>query len=427
MLHHQKVSLDHAALADLLSKTENLLILQDLDGVCMPLVNDPLNRTIDRSYLSATTKFDGYFFVLTNGEHIGKRGLQTIIERAVGSAEIAKDQALYLPGLAAGGVQWQDRSGTVSHPGVNPDELDFLAEVGERIERVLDGFLQAQHTFESAKRTQLVQASVLDNVASPTANLNTLHKELVGSSNTPASADIDRFVQLQQHMVTLMEELLQEAEAAGLADQFFVHYAPNLGRDGFAHEAVWFADAKSAGTTDFQFMLRGAIKEAGVLALLNHYFFVRTGHYPLGVNFNARQAPRSLDDMLELVVQNFDPSLMPTIVGVGDTVTSQAVEQDGGLDFKRGGSDRNFLQLIQNIGQATDTPTLRVFVDSSGGELRNRRPVRLGTNEQGTPIVLAGIGDPRDDSDPLTINVVFPGGPKEYCQMFQQAAAKRAG
>ncbi len=425
MLHHQTVSLNHAALADLLSETENLLILQDLDGVCMPLVNDPLTRTITKSYLSATTQFDEHFFVLTNGEHIGRRGLQTIIENAVGGAEIAKAQKLYLPGLAAGGIQWQDRNGTVSHPGVSATELDFLAEVPERIERVLNDFIKAQHAFDADERARLVRSSVLDNVASPTANLNSLHKKLVGNSDAASSEDIEHFVQLQQHMVTLMEELLQEAEAAGLADQFFIHYAPNLGRDGFVHEAVWLADAESAGTTDFQFMLRGALKEAGVLALLNHYFFVRTGHYPLGVDFDARQAPRSLDDMLKLVVQNFDPLLMPTIVGIGDTVTSQAVERNGGLDFKRGGSDRNFLQLIQNIGQAIDTPALRVFVDSSGGELRNRRPIRLGSNEQGTPIVLDGIGDPRDNSDPLTINVVFPGGPEEYCQMFQQAADKR--
>ncbi|EDX85495.1 glucosylglycerol 3-phosphatase [Synechococcus sp. PCC 7335] len=425
MLHHQTVSLDHAALADYLGQSENLLIIQDLDGVCMPLVNDPLNRTLGKSYLSATTQFDEHFFILTNGEHIGQRGLQTIIESAVGGAAVAKEQRLYLPGLAAGGVQWQDRSGEVSHPGVDQTELDFLTEVAERIERTLDDFLKAQHSFSEAERTRLVKASVLDNVASPTANLNSLYQAIVGELETTHSSDIDRFVQLQQHIVTLMEELLQEAEAAGLADQFFVHYAPNLGRDGFVHEAVWFADAQTAGTTDFQFMLRGAVKEAGVLSLLNHYFFVHTGHYPLGVDFNARQAPRSLDDMLKLVVQNFERSLMPTIVGVGDTVTSQAVEQNGKLEFKRGGSDRNFLQLIQNIGQATETPTLQVFVDSSGGELRNRRPVKLGTNNEGSPIVLDGIGDPRDESDPLTINVVFPNGPEEYCQMFQSAAGKR--
>jgi glucosylglycerol 3-phosphatase len=425
MLHHQKVSLDHAALAKLFSETENLLIIQDLDGVCMPLVNDPLTRTIDQRYLEATKQFDEHFFVLTNGEHVGKRGLQTITERAVGGAAIAKSRRLYLPGLAAGGVQWQDRSGAVSHPGVGQTELDFLAEVAERIERTLDDFLKAQHTFSETERAQIVAASVLDNVASPTANLNSLYNKLVDQAEATSSANVEQFVQLQQHMVTLMEELLQEAEAAGLADQFFVHYAPNLGSDGFVHEAVWFADAQTAGTTDFQFMLRGAVKEAGVLALLNHYFFVHTGNYPLGVDFNVRQAPRSLDDMLLLVTQNFDPAHMPTIVGVGDTVTSQAVKQNGGLAFKRGGSDRNFLQLIQNIGQATDTPTLRVFVDSSGGELHNRRPIRLGTDEQGNAIVLDGIGDPNDDSDPLVINMVFPGGPKEYCQMFQTAADRR--
>jgi len=147
----QNLSLDHSAFASCLAQTHNLLIIQDLDGVCMPLVNDPLTRVIAPEYLSAAAQLAGHFFVLTNGEHVGKRGLQTITERALQSSfdsdetslsEKIADSGLYLPGLAAGGVQWQDRQGRVSHPGVSPEELDFLAEIPKRIKQTLTEFLQ---------------------------------------------------------------------------------------------------------------------------------------------------------------------------------------------------------------------------------------------------------------------------------------------
>ncbi|MEO1634260.1 MAG: glucosylglycerol 3-phosphatase [Cyanobacteria bacterium J06631_9] len=440
MLSSQTLSLNHAALSDWFVESKNILIIQDLDGVCMPLVNDPLTRKISPAYLRAAAQLNGHFFVLTNGEHVGQRGLQTIIERALSGADDADahtdaytdshivskrvaEEGLYLPGLAAGGVQWQDRKGVVSHPGVGQAELDFLAKVPGRIEKMLSDFL-AVHCgdWSAEEREQAVQASVLDNVASPTANLNSLHALFVEKAGT----DMTVFVQLQAQMAQLMETLLTEAEAQGLADQFFVHYAPNLGRDGFVHEVIWLADGQTAGTTDFQFMLRGAVKEAGVLALLNHYFFEQTGHYPLGVDFNARQAPRSLEDMLALVMQNFDPALMPRLMGVGDTVTSQGDESGPGLTFRRGGSDRGFLQLIQNIGNATNTPALTVYVDSSGGELSNRRSLTVEKNVQGHDVVIGGIGDPRDTSDPLQVNVAFPGGPQQYCAWFEAAAAAYA-
>ncbi|MEM9805684.1 MAG: glucosylglycerol 3-phosphatase, partial [Cyanobacteria bacterium P01_D01_bin.56] len=213
---------------------------------------------------------------------------------------------------------------------------------------------------------------------------------------------------------------LTEANEQSMGESFFVHYAPNLGQDQTGDEVVWWADETTSGTTDFQFMLRGAIKEAGVLALLNHYYFQTVGTYPLGVGFNARQAPKTLDDMLTLVKQNFDPAHMPLIVGVGDTVTSKAVDTDEGLVFKRGGSDRNFLQLIQNLGQAFNSGNLVVYVDSSGGELKNRRAIQVDNN-----IVTQGPGDPRDTTDPLTLNVVFPGGHEQYCKAFQAGASYR--
>lgn len=411
-LHQQTFSLDHKGFTDLLAHTENLLLIQDLDGVCMGLVKDPLNRSINRAYVEAAPAYDGHFFVLTNGEHIGKRGINGIVAKAL--QQPVGD--LHLPGLAAGGVQWQDRSGQLTHPGVSEAELDFLKAVPGRITTTLETFLSiVDHGLSPDTLTHCIKASVLDNVASPTANLNTFYETL---------NNLALYQQLQTQMRELTDRLLVEAEAEGLGDSFFVHYAPNLGRDAQGNEVVWWADESTSGTTDFQFMLRGAIKEAGVLSLLNRYYFMKTGLHPLGVGFNARQAPRRMEDMLALVKQNFDPAHMPLIIGVGDTVTSQAIDTDDGLVFKRGGSDRNFLQLIQNIGQALESGNLVVYVDSSGGELKNRRALQVETSN-GIPKVIQGPGDPRDHSDPLTLNVVFPGGHEQYCEAFQAGAIAR--
>ena len=109
-----------------LTDAEDLLIVQDLDGVCMGLVCDPLTRRLERRYLDAARQLDGHFFVLTNGEHIGSRGVNGIVEALFETPDRAGEQGRYLPGLAAGGVQWQDRFGSVSHPGVTDAELAFL-------------------------------------------------------------------------------------------------------------------------------------------------------------------------------------------------------------------------------------------------------------------------------------------------------------
>ena len=41
LLHEMALSLDVDKLANILANVENLLIIQDLDGVCMGLVKDP--------------------------------------------------------------------------------------------------------------------------------------------------------------------------------------------------------------------------------------------------------------------------------------------------------------------------------------------------------------------------------------------------
>lgn len=408
-LHTQSLSLDHQTFTDLLATTENLLIIQDLDGVCMGLVKDPLNRQISPQYVQATMAFEPYFYVLTNGEHIGQRGVNGIIDKAFNTSVPS-----YLPGLAAGGVQWQSRDGKVTHPGVSDAELAFLKAVPNRIADQLRAFFQQYpNALPADTLGHCIQASVLDNTASPTANLNTFHAHL---QEAP-----DLYIGLQKAMQTLMEQLLADAQAQGLENSFFVHYAPNLGRDTQGQEIVWFADQKNAGTTDFQFMLQGAVKEAGVLAILNHYFFLRSGAYPLGESFNARQAPRSHDDLLKLVKAKFDPAQMPLIVGVGDTVNSQVVKENGERIVRRGGSDRNFLTLIQDIGRTLNTGNLTVYIDSSAGEVKNRRALQVSDGQ-----VIAGPCDPKDTDDPLQLNLAFPGGHEQYCEVFQRAAAQRS-
>ena len=416
-LHQQTYSLQHDRFIKLLATTQNLLIIQDLDGVCMGLVKDPLNRQIETAYVNATQAFDEHFYVLTNGEHMGLRGVNGIIERAFGDAAQVRQQGHYLPGLAAGGVQWQNRHGAISHPGVSEAELAFLKTVPDRICSTLQAFAEDHAlTLDDATLTHCIQASALDNLASPTANLNTFHEALQG--------DRDTYVALQKSMQGLMDRLLTEAIEQGLEDSFFVHYAPNHGRDADGKEIIWFSQAHESGTTDFQFMLRGAIKEAGVLALLNRYYGQHVGTYPLGRDFNVRQAPHSHGELLDLVTTHFDPAHMPLMVGVGDTVTSKVETTSGQLVAKRGGSDRNFLHLVQDIGRAFDTGNVVVYVDSSGGELKNRKALRLDTVE-GSEQVIEGPGDPLDQADPLVLNLVFPGGHQQYCGAFQAAARQR--
>lgn len=402
----------------LLAQTENLLLIQDLDGVCMGLVNDPLHRQIDLDYARATRCFDGHFYVLTNGEHVGQRGVNGLLDRAAGHSEVAIAEIGYLPGLAAGGVQWQDCDGRVSHPGVSEAELQFLAATPERMRSRLRQFCRERpEALPAEQLEETIAASVLDNLASPSVNLNTFHARL-GDRREDCHA-------LQRAVQALLEDLLREAAQQGLGDSFFIHYAPNLGRDARGQERLKPAAAGDSGTTDFQFMLRGALKEAGVLALLNRYYGRRTGRFPLGEDFSARQAPQSLAELLALVQDHFDPEPMPVIVGAGDTVTSQVVETEQGREVRRGGSDRGFLELIQAIDRYFQRGNTVVYIDSSGGEVKNRRPVPV-VEEQGQPRAIAGPGDPRDTDDPLVLDVVLPGGHRQYIELFCQAARQRA-
>ncbi|MGL5939673.1 MAG: glucosylglycerol 3-phosphatase [Waterburya sp.] len=417
-LHKRSLSLDHQSLSQMLIERENILIIQDLDGVCMGLVRNPLTRVMDTRYLTAAKSLGDRFYVLTNGEHIGERGVNGIVERTFADTQLVKEQGLYLPGLAGGGVQWQDCYGNVTHPGISEAELTFLETVPQEIAACLRELgQQLKYGLSQIQLETCIQTVVLDNKVSPTANINAFYELL---SDTP-----QLYAELQLEIKLLMDRLLQASQQQGLEDSFFVHYAPNLGRNPQGHEIMQPALSHDAGTTDFQFMLRGAIKEVGVLVILNHYYYLKTGNYPLGQDFNARQAPRQAPALLKLVQDNFEPTIMPTIVGVGDTVTSKAVANGSQLEFKRGGSDRGFLELIQTLGQEFDTENVTVYIDSSGGEVKNRKALKLDCTNPDTVKVTEGPGDYRDLEDPLTLNFVFPGGHQQYVNLFCHVAKQR--
>ena len=83
------------ALLEELRHQPDWLMVQDLDGVCMPLVLDPLTRVMPAPYIRAAARLQGRFCVLTNGEHAGLRGVNPLVERALaGTANPASERAL---------------------------------------------------------------------------------------------------------------------------------------------------------------------------------------------------------------------------------------------------------------------------------------------------------------------------------------------
>ena len=389
--------MDLASLHQELVASPDLLIVQDLDGVCMPLVKDPLTRSLSERYVHAAARLHGSFVVLTNGEHEGHRGVNRLVETALGDCSMARKHGLYLPGLAAGGVQLQDEFGRLTHPGVSEAEMSFLASVPGRMKALMRSMLPAlMPELGEAELAVEVERAVLDTQVSPTINLNSLFGWIPD--------DVDRQRQLQSMLESLMQQLMAMAQAEGLQNSFFLHVAPNLGRDPLGCERLKPAVKGDVGSTDIQFMLRGAIKEAGLLVLINRHIAARTGTAPLGEAFNVRTAPHDHEALLALCEQRIPPEQMPSLVGVGDTVTSTV--NPSGDGWLRGGSDRGFLTLLQELGCSFGRPNRVVLVDSSGGEV-DRPSLADGS--------LAGISDP---DDPLHFDVCIPGGPEAYVNWF---------
>ena len=390
------LSLD--ALRDEMRAESDLLIVQDLDGVCMPLVKDPLTRSLRADYLQAAAAMKHQFSVLTNGEHEGRRGVNRLVEKALGDDTKARREGLYLPGLAAGGVQFQDRFGVVSHPGVSDQEMSFLESVPQRMDELLRLKLsQVMPELQGQALEEELKLAILDTQVSPTINLNSLFSKIKG--------DVKRQKQLQLMLSDLMDSLMSAATAAELPKSFFLHVAPNLGHDASGQERLKPAEPGDVGTTDIQFMLKGAIKEVGLLVLINRHIAQKTGTAPLGDTFNVRTAPHDHQALLDLCHQHIQRDAIPMLVGVGDTVTSTPCPLGDG--WLRGGSDRGFLTLLQQLGASYDRPSRVVLVDSSHGEVD--RP-NLSDSK------LTGISDP---DDPLHFDCLVKGGPEDYVEWFK--------
>ena len=390
------LSLD--ALRDEMRAESDLLIVQDLDGVCMPLVKDPLTRRLRDDYVQAAAAMQHQFSVLTNGEHEGRRGVNRLVEKALGDDTKARREGLYLPGLAAGGVQFQDRFGVVSHPGVSDQEMSFLESVPQRMDELLRLKLsQVMPELQGQALEEELKLAILDTQVSPTINLNSLFSKIKG--------DVKRQKQLQLMLSDLMDSLMSAATAAELPKSFFLHVAPNLGHDASGQERLKPAEPGDVGTTDIQFMLKGAIKEVGLLVLINRHIAQKTGTAPLGDTFNVRTAPHDHQALLDLCHQHIQRDAIPMLVGVGDTVTSTPCPLGDG--WLRGGSYRGFLTLLQQLGASYDRPSRVVLVDSSHGEVD--RP-NLSDSK------LTGISDP---DDPLHFDCLVKGGPEDYVEWFK--------
>ena len=380
---------------------QNILIVQDLDGVCIPLVQDPLQREINKEYVKDVSRLREKFAVLTCGEHEGKRGVNRLIEKALDSKKTAKENGFYLPGLAACGVEYQDRFSNLSYPGLKDNEINFLAEVPKMMRSMLTNELKKfLPNLSNEKRNKLIDVAVCDTRFTPTLNFNEIFSYVKN--------DFQKVKDLQLIMEKIMNDLLEESKNFGLDNSFYLHLMPNLGiRDG--REIMKYSTQNEFGTTDIQFIIKGAIKEAGLLFLLNKYIANKTGVYPFGENFNVRNAPKTHAQLIKLCRDKIPHEQMPLLVGVGDTVTSVKDNKDN--SWLRGGSDRGFLTLIQRLGESYKKDNQVVFVNSCNEQVL--RPRINGTDMQ-------GVSDPNDD---LKFNMIINDGPKEYIEWFKQLAS----
>jgi len=381
---------------------ENILIVQDIDGVCIPLVQDPLKRELNKEYVKAVSKLKEKFSVLTCGEHEGRRGVNRLVEKALDSKTKAKEYGLYLPGLAACGVEFQDRFSNLSHPGIKDNEINFLSKVPKIMRSMLTNELKIfLPNLSNHLREKLIEVAICDTRFTPTLNFNEIFCYV--------KHDFKKVKVLQLIMEKIMNNLLEESKNYGLDNSFYLHMMPNLGVNE-GREIMKYANQNEFGTTDIQFIINGAIKEAGLLLLLNKYISTKTGTSPFGEDFNVRDAPKTLNELINLCREKIPNDQMPLLIGVGDTVTS--VKDNKSDSWLRGGSDRGFLTLIQKLGDSYKKGNQVIFVNSSNDEVL--RP-RINGND------MTGISDPNDD---LKFNMVIDGGPEEYIEWFKQLASK---
>ena len=388
---------------EIVINSKSILFIQDIDGVCIPLVKDPMTRKLELKYIYAAKDLEEEFFVLTCGEHEGKRGVNRIIERSLNNIIEPKEKGLYLRGLAACGVEYQDNSGNISFEGVSKEELDFLSKVPnlmrpsfERIVRKifpnLDQVGINKHASKSICKTRF----------SPTINFNSLF-DLVQDDSYKRKI-------IQKSFEDMMNQIIYKAESQGLKNSFFLHISPNLGSNN-CNEIIKLSTKNDIGSTDIQLLLKGAVKDSGVLFLLNKFIEEETGKAPFGRNFNFRNSPKTIKEKVDFCKKNIKAKDMPTIIGVGDTITSQKISNKS---YSRGGSDRSFLELIQLLGKEFRSNNKIIFVDSSSGEV-----YRPSTKKSGFEGII-------DEEDNLKFDMVFQNGPKEYVEWFIKFVRNRS-
>jgi len=388
---------------EIVINSKSILFIQDIDGVCIPLVKDPMTRKLESKYIYAAKNLEKEFFVLTCGEHEGPRGVNRIIERSLNNIIEPKEKGLYLRGLAACGVEYQDNSGNISFEGVSKEELDFLSKVPnlmrpsfERIVRKifpnLDQVSINKHASKSICKTRF----------SPTINFNSLF-DLVQDDSYKRKI-------IQKSFEDMMNQIIYKAESQGLKNSFFLHISPNLGSNN-GNEIIKLSTKNDIGSTDIQLLLKGAVKDSGVLFLLNKFIEEETGKAPFGRNFNFRNSPKTIKEKVDFCKKNIKSKDMPTIIGVGDTITSQKISNKS---YSRGGSDRSFLELIQLLGKEFRSNNKIIFVDSSSGEV-----YRPSTKKSGFEGII-------DEEDNLKFDMVFQNGPKEYVEWFIKFVRNRS-
>ena len=397
-----KINSNTTSLEKIILSSQKILFIQDIDGVCIPLVKDPMTRKLNKEYIFAAKKLDKEFFVLTCGEHEGERGVNRIIERSLGSKFKPKQDGLYLRGLAACGVEYQDNKGEINSEGISKEELDFLAKVPQIMRPKFRTIVKELFPMMDDDLINFhMKKSICDTRFSPTINFNSLFE--ISENNL-------KKIKLQRYFQQMMNEIISLGESRGLRNSFFLHISPNLGsRNGV--EILKESKNNDIGSTDIQLLLKGAQKDAGVLCLLNKFIGDRKGKKPFGEHFNFRDAPIEKNEKIAFCKKYIQPKDMPLIIGVGDTITSNQIKKSN--SFSRGGSDRSFLEFIQLLGYEFGIKNNIIFVDSSYGEV-----FRPSTKETG----LKGITDKYDS---LKFDIIFQHGPEEYINWFTKIAHKR--
>ena len=398
-----KIEKDVLDFREKLINSKSILFIQDIDGVCIPLVKDPMTRKLESKYIYAAKSLEEEFFVLTCGEHEGPRGVNRIIERSLNDIIVPKEKGLYLRGLAACGVEYQDNKGNVSYEGVSKEEADFLSTVPNLMRPIFERIVKKNFPdLDQETINSHASKSICKTRFSPTINFNSLF-DLV-------QEDSEKRKIIQKSFADMMNEIIFQAESQGLKNSFFLHISPNLGTNN-GNEIIKFSSENDIGSTDIQLLLKGAVKDSGVLFLLNKFIEEKTGKAPFGTNFNFRNSPKTIKEKVDFCKKNIKMKDMPTIIGIGDTITSKKISNER---YSRGGSDRSFLELIQLLGKSFRSNNKIIFVDSSSGEV-----YRPSTKKTG----LEGISD---EADNLKFDMIFQNGPREYINWFVEIAKSRS-